>query len=137
MIFIGLFLHFNMGPKKERFNKILRDIKSIRIQGARNVAQEAVKAYFLIPSKSSKKKLLNSRPTEPMMKKVLDLAESGHSKKELLSHFDSSQDKINQAVLKLIKKGDRIFTHCHSSSVSNALIYAKKKGKKFFPFQVG
>ena len=31
----------------------------------------------------------------------------------------------------MINKKDVIFTHCHSTTVSNALIFAKKNGKKF------
>ena len=38
---------------------------------------------------------------------------------------------INKNVFKLIKNKDVIFTHCHSTNVVNALIYAKKHGKKF------
>ena len=117
--------------KRRKFNEIIRDIKDIKIQGARNVAKEAVKAYFLIPSKKAKRMLLASRPTEPMMKNVLDLAESGVFKEKILRHFDDAQDKINRAVIKLIKINDVIFTHCHSTNVVNALIYAKKKGKRF------
>jgi translation initiation factor 2B subunit (eIF-2B alpha/beta/delta family) len=116
--------------KKKRFNQIVRDIKSVKIQGARNIAKKALYAYSLIPTKESKKKLLASRPTEPMMENVLDLAEK-ESYEEVKAHFDEAQDKINQSVLKLIKKGDVIFTHCHSTNVTNALIYAKNKGKKF------
>jgi len=116
--------------KKKRFDKIVNDIKCIKIQGARNIAKAALYAYFLIPTKSSKKKLLSSRPTEPMMENVLDLAEK-KSYKEILKHFDAAQDLINKFVLKLIKKNDVIFTHCHSTNVSKALIYAHKHGKKF------
>lgn len=117
--------------KKKRFNKILKDIKSIRIQGARNVAKAALEAYLLFPSKDSKKKLLDSRPTEPMMFHVLHLAEEGINNAEIINHFYSAQEKINKNVLKLIHNGDRIFTHCHSTNVINSLIYAKKKGKNF------
>ena len=88
---------------KRKFNKIVSDIKKIRVQGARNVAKAALKAYFLIPSPKSKERLLASRPTEPMMEHVLSL----------------------------VKNNDAIFTHCHSTNVNNALIYAKKRGKKF------
>lgn len=116
--------------KKRMFNKILKDIKEIKIQGARNIAKKALYAYFLIPTKISKKKLLSSRPTEPMMENVLDMVEK-KSHKEILKHFDDAQEKINKFILKLIKKNDVIFTHCHSTNVINALIYAKKKGKKF------
>jgi len=117
--------------KKRAFDKIVSDIKNIKIQGARNIAKKALYAYSLIPTKDSKKKLLSSRPTEPMMKNVLDMAEKGKSLSEINNHFTEAQDKINKSVLKLIKKGDVIFTHCHSTNVINALIYAKKKGKKF------
>lgn len=117
--------------KKRRFNEILEKIKKIEIQGARNVAKSAFEAYSLVPSKDSKKKLLSSRPTEPMMVRVLDLAEKGVSKKDILNHFNYSQDKINKHVFKLIKNKDIIFTHCHSTNVVNSLIYSIKKGKKF------
>jgi len=116
--------------KKKRFNEIVRDIKNVKIQGARNIAKKALYAYSLIPTKESKRKLLASRPTEPMMKNVLDLAEKQPYEK-IKAHFDEAQDKINKYALKLIKNKDVIFTHCHSTNVSNALIYAKKKGKKF------
>ncbi len=121
-----------MFSKKARFNKIVKDIKSIKIQGARNVAKSALKAYHLFPNKTSKRILLNSRPTEPMMENVLDLAESKQIPyNEILNHFDYSQNEINKNIFKLIKNNSVIFTHCHSTNVSNALIYAHKKGKKF------
>ncbi len=117
--------------KKGRFNQIVRDIKNIKIQGATNIAKKALYAYLLVPTKQSKSKLLNSRPTEPMMENVLELAEKGVSRSQILEHFKDTQEKINKEIFKLIKKDDVIFTHCHSTNVVNALIYAKKKGKKF------
>jgi len=116
--------------KQKRFNEIAEAIKNVKIQGARNIARAALHAYTLIPRKSSIKKLLSLRPTEPMMEHVLKLAEK-KSYKDILQHFDSSQNAINKQVLKIIKNNDVIFTHCHSTNVTNALIYAKKKGKKF------
>jgi translation initiation factor 2B subunit (eIF-2B alpha/beta/delta family) len=120
-----------MDKKEEEFNKILKDIKSIKIQGARNIAKAALKAYTLFPSKDSKNKLLNSRPTEPMMFHVLHMAEEGINDIEIIEHFDSAQDSINKNVFRLIEDEDRIFTHCHSTNVVNSLIYSKEKGKKF------
>jgi len=124
-----------MSPRKKsdnrsKLNQIIKDIKSIKIQGATNVARAALKAYTLVPSKSSKKKLIASRPTEPMMQKALELAD-GTNSKEILNHFDLSSDKIKENSLKIIKNGDRIFTHCHSTSVTKSLIYAKGNGKIF------
>jgi translation initiation factor 2B subunit (eIF-2B alpha/beta/delta family) len=115
---------------KKRFDKLAADIKKVNIQGARNIAKAALYAYSLIPTKVSIKKLLSLRPTEPMLEKVLNLAEK-KSYREILKHFDSSQLKINKNVLRLIKTNEIIFTHCHSTNVVNALIYAKKKGKNF------
>jgi translation initiation factor 2B subunit (eIF-2B alpha/beta/delta family) len=117
--------------KKARFNKILKDIKSIRIQGATNVAKAALKAYYLFPTKQTKAKLLKLRSTEPMLSHVLDLAEQGVPKSQILAHFKEAQQKINRQIFMLIKNNDVIFTHCHSTNVIKALIYAKKQGKKF------
>ncbi|GAG35908.1 unnamed protein product, partial [marine sediment metagenome] len=91
----------------------------------------ALEAYSLIPTKASKKKLLSSRPTEPMMENVLDMAEQGKSLSQINKHFDSAQQAINKKVFQLIKSNDVIFTHCHSTNVIGALIYAKNKGKRF------
>jgi translation initiation factor 2B subunit (eIF-2B alpha/beta/delta family) len=115
---------------KKRFNQIAKSIKEIKIQGARNIAKAALYAYTLVPNKSSIKKLISLRPTEPMLQKVLTLIEKEPYEKILL-HFDSVQEKINKDVLKIINSEDRIFTHCHSTNVVNSLIYAKKKKKKF------
>jgi len=119
-----------MNSEKKRFNQIAKDIKEIKIQGARNIAKKALFAYNLIPTKESKKTLLSLRPTEPMLNNVLNKLEK-QSYEKILKHFDFAQDKINKSVLKLINNKDVIFTHCHSTNVINALIYAKKKRKKF------
>jgi len=117
--------------EKERiFNEIIQDIKDIKIQGARNIAKKALYAYLLIPTKRSKKKLLSLRPTEPLLRNVLDKTKE-NSYDEIMGYFDNTQKKINQLMLKIIKNNDVIFTHCHSSTVSKALVYTKKKGKKF------
>lgn len=119
---------------KKKFNKIVKDIKNVKIQGATNIAKKSLYAYFLFADKKArkkaKKKLLSIRPTEPLLRNVLDKAER-KSKKEIMQHFEDAQKKINKHALKLIKNKDVIFTHCHSSTVSKALINAKKKGKKF------
>lgn len=120
----------NKKENKKKFDDIVEGIDSVRIQGAKNIAKYALKAYLLLPGKSSKKKLLSLRPTEPLLRNVLDLAEKNLSS-EVMKHFGESQEKINRFALKIIKNKDVIFTHCHSSTVSEALAYAKSKGKKF------
>ncbi|MEM3091621.1 MAG: hypothetical protein QXX55_00045 [Candidatus Pacearchaeota archaeon] len=119
--------------KKEKFKKIVEDIKKIKIQGASNVAKSALMAYYLFPSKKSKEILMKSRPTEPMMFRVLNLADK-IPREKILKHFEEAQDKINRYSLNIIKNGDIIITHCHSTNVLKALIYAHKKGKKFLVY---
>jgi ribose 1,5-bisphosphate isomerase len=120
----------NKREKRKEFVRIAKDIKSIRIQGARNIAKKALYAYSLFPGKKSKKLLLSLRPTEPMLWNVLDKAEK-YPYEKVLSHFDEAQEKINKNTLRMIKNNDVIFTHCHSTNVVNALIYAKKHKKRF------
>ena len=115
---------------KKGVEKIYRDIKEVKIQGATNIARAALKAYTMDPSESTKKKLLKLRPTEPMLSNVLNFTDSW-SEKKILKHFSDAQARINKAVYKLIMSGDTIYTHCHSTNVVKALIYAKKKGKRF------
>lgn len=116
--------------KRYRFNKIAKDIKEIKIQGATNIAKQALKAYYLFPNRITKRVLLNLRPTEPMLSHVLALVDR-IPKEEILNHFSSAQEKINKIVFKLIKDNQIILTHCHSTNVVKALIYAKKNGKRF------
>ena len=116
--------------KKREFEKIVKGISEIKIQGARAIAKKALYAYSLFPKESAKKKLLSLRPTEPMLMNVLERIEK-QNYRDILRHFDFSQDKINKFVLKIIKNNDVVFTHCHSTNVVNALIYAKKQKKRF------
>jgi len=117
-------------PKKKGLNRIFRDIKQVKIQGATNIAKAALHAYSLSPTKTTKKKLLSLRPTEPMLANVLNKIEK-QSPQEILKHFRQAQEKINKNVFKIIKNNAVVFTHCHSTNVVKALIYAKKKGKIF------
>ena len=115
---------------KKRLARVIKDIKQVKIQGARNIAKAALLAYHENPTKATKRKLISARPTEPMLVNVLNKLNKNNYKK-ILSHFDLAQDKINKLTFKLIKSGNIIFTHCHSTNVVKALIYTKKKGKKF------
>jgi translation initiation factor 2B subunit (eIF-2B alpha/beta/delta family) len=116
--------------KRLRFSRIARQIRDVKIQGATNVAKAALKAYYLYPNKITKRVLLHLRPTEPMLSHVLELADEVPAE-QITNHFKDSQEKINKTVLKLIKNNSKIFTHCHSTNVVNALVYSKKKGKIF------
>jgi ribose 1,5-bisphosphate isomerase len=115
---------------KFRFNRIAKRIKDLKIQGATNVAKAALKAYSLYPNNVAKRVLMHLRPTEPMLFHVLDLADK-MPKEKILDHFEEAQNKINKNIFKIIKNNSVIFTHCHSTNVVKALIYARKNGKNF------
>jgi len=116
--------------KKQIFNQICKDIKSIKIQGAKNVAKAGFRAYKLVPTQASKKKIISLRSTEPMLENLLKIADT-LSYNQLLKKLKQNQEEINKNTYKLIKNNSVIFTHCHSSSVIKALTYSKNKGKKF------
>lgn len=121
--------------KTEEFNKICKDIKTLKIQGAENVAIAAAKALLLRHDIFAVKKLISLRPTEPCLRNtikfILSYENIEEGVKEALKHFDYAQNKIAEIGSKLIKNKMTVFTHCHSNTVINILSYAKKQGKMF------
>jgi len=115
---------------KRGLERIYRNIKEVKIQGATNIAKVAVKAYMSEPTKENKKRLMSLRPTEPTLSNALNFVDKIGGKK-VVAHFSESQEKINKLVFRLIESGMVVYTHCHSTNVIKALIYTKKKGKKF------
>jgi translation initiation factor 2B subunit (eIF-2B alpha/beta/delta family) len=119
-----------------RYNKILEDIKSIKIQGAENVAKAGIKAFLLNPSNSSAKKILATRPTEPLMQNAIKLLLKSKRPESTANKFLKDLKKAHEITVKkgamLIKNDMNIYTHCHSSTVIDILKYAKKKRKKNF-----
>jgi len=119
----------------KRFNKILEDIKEVKIQGAENIAKAGMKAFLLNPNKNSAKKILLTRPTEPLMqnsiKLLLKSKNQARQAKKILLYLKKSKSKISKAGSKLVKKDMNIYSHCHSSTVIDILKSAKKLGKDF------
>ena len=114
----------------DKLKEICDKIREVKIQGATNIAKAAIEAYYLSPSLKTKKLLISLRPTEPTL--VNALMRIGRWEKDaIIKHFEDSQEKINELACTLIEGRKRIFTHCHSTNVVKALIYAKKKGLKF------
>jgi ribose 1,5-bisphosphate isomerase len=119
----------------DRFDKICKDIKEVKIQGARAVAKAAINALLLKHDNRSINKLVSLRPTEPALRNaikfVMQHADIKQGVKLALDHFDYAEKKIAELGSRLIEDEMLVFTYCHSSSVANALIEAKKQGKKF------
>jgi ribose 1,5-bisphosphate isomerase len=126
------------------YKEIVRKIKNLEIQGAKNIAIKGVEAFGMKIKNTSDKKLLekyakeiiSTRPTEPALRNGIDFCLNNLGKlpspaKEAVKHFLESNEKIAEIGAKKIKNGMIIFTHCHSSTVEAILIKAKKEGKKF------
>lgn len=116
--------------KKEEM-KVLNEIRAIKIQGATNIAKAALSVYEKNKTKAMKKKLISLRPTEPLLHNILDYYDKTSNKISILNHLSNTQKKINNFAYNLIKNNSIIFTHCHSSAVVKALVFAKNKGKNF------
>ena len=120
----------------KRFERILSNIKSVKVQGAENVAKAGIKAFLISPTKSSAKKILKTRPTEPLMQNAIKLLLKSKNPKKEAKKFLSNLKKSHEAAAKkgamLIKNDMNIYTHCHSSTVMDILKYAKRKRKKNF-----
>ncbi len=119
----------------DSFDKICKDIKEVKIQGARNVAIAAAKSLLIKSDKKAVKRLIGLRPTEPTLRNtikfVLSQPDLRKGVKKAVDHFQQSQKKISKYGSRFIKNGMIVFTHCHSSSVINILLEAKRQGKKF------
>jgi len=123
-------------PRQPRFDTILDDITSVKIQGAENVARAGVKAFLLNPTKKSFKRILATRPTEPLMQNALKAILKSKNPKIRVKKFIQDLKKSHDIVVKkgasLIRDDMNIYTHCHSSTVIDILKYAKKNKKKNF-----
>jgi len=114
--------------------KTVQDIKSLKIQGARNAAKAALKALITAVKQSKAKKpaslykelkkaseaLETSRPTEPMMRNLLGKAEKSaltqikkiksmaRLKKALLRHYEGMVKKMDDDAKKLAEYGAKL-----------------------------
>ena len=115
------------------FNQILKDIKSVKIQGATDIAKAGLRALKLQSDSTSVRQILNSRPTEPCLHNSIKYAKATNV--DIAYHFlNSLQIRVAIAGEKIIKNNANIFTHCHSSTVIDTLAKAKENNKNFEVF---
>ncbi len=128
------------------YNRILRDIADLKIQGATNVAIWGLKAIKEVSESISNledlkkyaNKLLEVRPTEPLLKNSIRfLFNTINDVKDIESKVEEITNKIREMKEKAIENASRkifdgavIFTHCHSSTVTGAIIKAFNEGKE-------
>jgi len=147
----------------KRIKDYIKDIKSLKVQGARNVAKAAIQALMLQAYFSKAKNqrlyvrellnlkdaLLYTRPTEPMMRNLLEdaaLFVSEQSKKartigelrdsfvkrekEVLERLDADARRLYEYGARLVPPGATVMTHCHSSTVTNILKRAREINRR-------
>ena len=143
-----------------KVSRIIRDIKDLKIQGAREVAKAGLECLILTAhkSKASKKSdfmkeingiagtLAKTRPTEPMLTNVmknvlLKLVEYDEFKgigkvtenlcRDELRDIEDALFKIAEIGSREIQDNDTILTHCHSHDVVEIFKAAKEQDKKF------
>jgi len=113
-------------------DRTVRDIRRLKIQGAFHIALAAIKAFSLAKDKrKAARKLLASRPTEPMLRNSLKYLEKNPNTKTLIAKLKIDQEKIVKYALEKVPKKGIVYTHCHSSTVNEILKKAKHKGKNF------
>jgi ribose 1,5-bisphosphate isomerase len=136
-------------------------IERLEIQGATNIAIQAVKALsqelrdydgskegMNLLLKAAIKMLVESRATEPMMRNGLRYIETElttldptsresfkdrvtNVEERILGMYTDSRQRIQEIGAKRIKDGDIILTHCHSSAVTGTLLLAHEQEKDF------
>jgi len=113
-------------------DRTVRDIRRLKIQGAFRIATAAITAWGSAKNKTrAARKLLASRPTEPMLRNSLKYLEKNPNTKTLISKLKLDQEKIIEYAFQKVPKKGIVYTHCHSSTVNEILKRAKKKRKDF------
>jgi len=140
-----------------QFERIVRDIRSLKIQGAENVAKQSIKALNLVLHKSkahtskelikelkhAKTELQKARPTEPCLRNALkyvmqvnkrDIVQTirdfEQNVQDALDYFRQAERSIAHIGNYKVHNKSVVFTHCHSSTVMMILAKAKFSGKK-------
>jgi ribose 1,5-bisphosphate isomerase len=127
-------------------NVAITAIKTIETLAKETKAKN--KEGFLKELVEAKEILFVSRETEPLMRNavrwVISQVETSDAEKveelsamvssisqQFLKDLDKSKEKIAEIGANRIPNNSVIFTHCHSSTVTNLLRKAKKEGKSF------
>jgi ribose 1,5-bisphosphate isomerase len=125
----------------ESLQNVVEKIKSVKVQGAREIAIYALK--FL--KKFCKKNgfglkfevacyiLEEARPTAVVLHNCLEILKKRKSMKTfdyLLSRLENSTKKLAKIGSKIIRNNYKIMTHCHSGEALAVIKQAWKEGKK-------
>jgi len=141
------------------FIQVVDDIRSLKIQGATNIAIDGVNAFSSLAERlevssidgmfkeleEARQALATARATEPALRNGLryivynlhEKASTIQEAREVVKSFaeeyihllKESKRKVIQYGAHRIKKGSTIMTHCHSSLSTGIILEAHKQGK--------
>ena len=118
--------------------KAVENIKSVKVQGARQIALYALKFLkgfakkngFGLKFEVASMLLENARPTAVVLHNALQIVNKKKNMKtldSLIKQLETSKEKIGRVGSKIVKNNSKILTHCHSSEVMSVLTNSKKK----------
>lgn len=126
---------------RESLNDLLKKLKNLEIQGAKEIAVESLKFLRKIVKEkgfgrefnTAAKRIEKTRPTEVVLHNCLEIIKKEkkiEAINKLLRRLNRSTKEIAKRGSRLIKDGYKIMTHCHSSEVLAIIEQAWKEGKK-------
>ncbi len=143
----------------KEIQKIAKDIKEIKIQGASNIELESIKGILELLKKTDKKEkeliteikeninlLVIQRPNEPKLRNSMNyiyqkVKSFSEDKEKIIEEVIKYKEKtkngnetISEMASQLITNGMKVLTHCHSTLVENAFKKAHDKGIDFEVF---
>lgn len=122
--------------------KVVEDIKSMRIQGAKEIAIYALKFLrefckkngFGLKFEVAAWKLEEARPTAVVLHNCVESLKKSKKLKtvdRLINQLEVATRRIGKTGSKLIKNNYKIMTHCHSGEALAVIKQAWKEGKRF------
>ena len=125
----------------ESLESLVKRIKSLEIQGAKQIAVECLKFLRALAKKkgfgrdfdSAMKKLEKARPTAVVLHNCLEIIRKEKDVKtinRLLRQLNQVTKEIAKKGSRLIKNNSVIMTHCHSGEALSIIEQAWKDGKK-------
>jgi len=126
---------------QDSLNEFIKNIKSLEIQGAKEVAIESLKFLRKLAKKKgfgkefnrTAKKIEKTRPTEVILHNCLEIVKREKNVKainRLIRQLNKATKEIAKRGSRLIKDNYKIMTHCHSGEALAVIEQAWKEGKK-------
>lgn len=121
--------------------KIVEKIKSVKVQGAKEIAIFSLKYLKKFCEKNGfglkfevvAMMLENARPTAVVLHNCLEILKKEKKLEtidKLIKELEASTKKISQIGQKIIKDNQKILTHCHSGEALSIIKEAARRGKK-------